>query len=159
MRKKFGLDKANEEDGVVGELRQLVSRKKSVINNDYARFILEAATVLTGKPGFLVDLILGELIYDPLAVIVLLDDKSGHKQPFPKPYIVLHGSNRHFLGIAVDRCGYAGSTQRLATPEDVENCIENLNEAQIKYILTNDLFRPALSPLFEEPEELVVEKT
>lgn len=101
--------------------------------------------------------------FDPLTVVVLEENKSSHGYQIGKPYIVTHGMKRLMLDdIGRDHHSAYGESDKshLATPEEIESCLETLTPAQCRTILSNELFAPMLEALFstEEVEEEKIDK-
>lgn len=108
-------------------------------------------------------------VYDPLTVIVRFRSHNAEVDkyiPLNTPLIVLHGVNKKILqtnGIISGQVYNQGGDSyeqevRCATDEEIEECLTNLTTQQLRFITSNDLFAPIVAPLFEEEDELVVEK-
>jgi hypothetical protein len=93
----------------------------------------------------------GQIQHDPFTVIVItqIKDEVLVEYEANKPIIVTNGKNRSFLRkngevygsyFAVDEENY-----RLATPNEIQQCIQDLNDSQWKTILVNDLFSPIVN--------------
>jgi hypothetical protein len=124
----------------------------------YAEFITRIAGKILGK----------ELHYNktapipnPLTVIYLSDEGSNVEWfDITKPYIVVSGGNRYILDSkwAYNTHSFASNDFRFATDDEVKECVQNLNQHQIKELFKIDAFSPYINTLFLEAEtELVSE--
>lgn len=92
---------------------------------------------------------------DPLTVIIFEKDTVGHYNPLKTPFIVVSGKNRQVLSIDGDTTGnkFSHDDYRLATDIEIEECIDLLNEAQIRKILSDTtVFAPILATLLDTPD-------
>lgn len=142
-------------------MEELLRKYKPIINSAYLDSLMEILEVALGQP--LPRTTTTEFVFpDNLSVVVLLENNDNHNYKLNTPYIVLHSRERYLLhttGRAGDRAERREESIRLATDEEIEQCLSDLTVSQLKFILTEDLFAPILSPLYEEQDELVVEKT
>lgn len=99
--------------------------------------------------------------YDPLTVIVLEERKSNHNFAVNKPYLIVNGKNYRLLhenGKTDDTRYSIEDKPRLATDEEIEDCLTNLSAAQLRKIMNHELFAPIVHRMYEAETELVVEK-
>jgi len=91
-------------------------------------------------------------VLDPLTVIKIVENHAGHYQ-VGKLGIVYSGKTRSFL---IDKGTYLSFDLRdyaLADDLEVEKCIDNLTEQQIRVILSDStVFAPILATLLEAPD-------
>ena len=92
----------------------------------------------------------------PLFSVVKCEGNTeGHDYTLNKTYICIHGRDRRFLHETV---GFGNKMGKNAIPvktdEEVEHCLDSLNEHQLRTILRSDLFAPILAPMFAPPEEV-----
>jgi hypothetical protein len=99
--------------------------------------------------------------YDPLTVIILEHNGSNHAFQLNKPYIIINGKNFRLLHDSgkTDNTRYSAEDKpRLATDEEIEKCLEDLNAAQLRKIMTHELFAPIVHKMYEAETELVAEE-
>ena len=83
-------------------------------------------------------------VVDPLTVI-------RHKE-HEFPYIVEHGAKRRMLNRLGTLETFNMDSYMVASDEDVERCIDELTEDQIRFIFSNrDVFAPILASLLSPP--------
>lgn len=152
-------EEAKEKLKIVARLKPLYSSLKQEHGLEFSNKIFNLLAVATDNDK--IKIILEEdnnsTIYDPFTIIVMKADNVGHKQPLNIPYICIHGANRIFLGDN-NKYNFEQKDVVLASDEEVESCIANLNPWQLRYIMYNDLFAPIVNGLFEQQDELVVDK-
>jgi hypothetical protein len=139
-----------KEDWARKMLRLIAHVTKRPEIDQYAQLIIDNGLVAQGPN------------YDPLTVIVLEDKRSNHNFTTNKPYIIVNGKNfrlLHETGRTDDTRYSAEDNPRLATDEEIEQCLENLTAAQLRKIMTHDLFAPLVSRMYEAETELVAEKS
>lgn len=161
MRKKFG--DVTLEDKLTDKLKEQNKKKWGIIDDNYKRFVYETLAEVTGKPELLTIMNSGSsIIYDPLSIVIVVNNENGNLvgqglADLKAGYIVMHGANHRFLdkGGRFDRTAFnyyedQPACVRLATDTEVEITLESLNPAQIRTVLSNDIFAAALAPLLEE---------
>lgn len=145
---------------------------KSTLTNCLLKQSLTFAALLTNQPEYLACLSILKNnnphhdIYDPLSIIIR--DKINSEEgdiPINYPMIVTHGNNRTVLNtlgktssIMYNYSQEKEQETRIATDEEIEACLSNLNPAQLRFIMNNDIFAPIIASLFEDVEEIVAEK-
>lgn len=118
------------------------------VNSNYGNFICEILAAALDLPQLLPKI---EDYFQPLSVIRdLLSENPSIS------FLVIHGQNKHGLGMLGHEFGYSGRSL-LATDEEIESCLDNLTGDQLKYILRSPVFEPFLADLFEQTTELVPE--
>lgn len=174
-RKKYYSDNLlflDKDDGRKKDLAKLVNfyansqQVKDHVAIAYVQFVTKMVAIATDNkyitiPQFGTDSSLPA--FDPLTVVVLEANLSSHVYQVGKPYMVTHGMKRFMLDdIGRDKHSAYGESDkpRLATPEEIETCLETLTPAQCRTILSNELFAPMLEALFstEEVEEEKIDK-
>lgn len=147
--------------------------RETNVGDKYIEAILQLVAVATNQPALAAISVApqandGLPFYDPLTVIVF-ERKSTDlvSVEVDKPYIVTHGRNKRILN-TIGELTYGayyyrpptertGDKIRVANDSEVKLCLKELTQAQLKTILTSDLFLAALAPMFEEPQVKVVE--
>lgn len=99
-------------------------------------------------------------IYNPFTVIVLHSKQSGNSLLLNIPRIVTHGKHRftvHLDDEPQESYNHATTIDqtRVATDEEVENCVMSLTPKQLRSIMSHELFAPIVNQLYEEQTELV----
>lgn len=112
-----------------------------------------------------------KIIYDPLTIVVSTKKESNLE--IGKAFMVVHGINKKVLkcspdGKLVSNTFYADNiledpdswNLRIATDEEVEQCLESLGALELKYILSDVIFAPHLTKLFDDTvvEEEIIEE-
>jgi hypothetical protein len=109
-----------------------------------------------------------KIFYEPFTVIVLgaKTSQNNHLYPLNTPLLVYNGKSRRCLhpNGKVDNTSYNNlyDQVRLATDEEVEQCLEKLNMMQQRTIMNNELYAPYIASMFVDPAteqgDLVVDK-
>lgn len=147
----------DKDDELTKKVSALFEKYKSTINNDYLRCIIEYCQLSSGNAAFRIEKV--KPFGKPFAVVVLEGNVSGHGHKRDVPYILTHALNKlKCLTDAGEANNYYFTMEdapRLATDTEIEECLDNLNLAQLKAIMTDPLFAAIVAPLWEEQDELV----
>ena len=93
--------------------------------------------------------------FDPLTIVVPTTDLTSHRYTIGVPHILTSGKSRTCLSTTgkMDTRAMAHDEFVLADDLQVEKCIDDLTEAQIRTILSDTtIFAPVLSSLLDAPE-------
>lgn len=134
----------------IEELKKLKEVRRGAIEHTYIDFIYEAIgtafkdekLVEAFKPKQASSSYLKFPVY---TVVVPTANLSSHDQPLNKPCIITHGTNCYYLDRRGDVSRYtirqeSASSVKIATPEQILECVRELTDAQWKTIMSNDLF-------------------
>lgn len=117
------------------------------LNAGVVGHLMKAISVATERPEMMEPT---EVRVPDSAIIVLEAEKSGHAFDVGKPYIATcdnEGANGFLLhedGKPAVWIYSQNDNPRFATEEECKECIDSLNEEQMKTIMTIDLFRPVV---------------
>lgn len=134
---------------------------------DAARVMFRAMAKLTNDPLMFKfaesqEVDISSVAYDPFTVLFLQHKSSNFVKTLTnnKPYIVVNGKelkllsdigsyNDNSLKVGIEKGWY-----RLATPGEIQQCITELNDAQWKTIMTDDLFASIVNEALNTPVKL-----
>lgn len=157
------IKKPNDE--VYKKMEAIVKSKLSrdQISENMMKVILDLIGTATGRPD-LINIAKSSGSYaplDPFTVIIpteLTKDALSYGLVTGLPYLVLHGIDKvllapdaHLVENAYDTQGQYKSFP--ANDLEVEALLDNLTPAQLRYILSAEMFAPFLEPIFGGDEE------
>lgn len=98
-------------------------------------------------------------VIKPLLCLFLVKDSTQFTYPIGRPYITIHSSNRTMLApnANVAHLQYSVTDIRLATTMEIEQCLDDLNEYQLRHILRDDIFAPIITNLLSDKETVLEE--
>lgn len=139
---------SKEEIEQIDNLMQGLGLGGAARNNWFVIF----ATLLKA-PELAKDSVLEGSYYEPFTVFVP-EGGSWITEFRNKPWIITNGKNRFYLHHTGSTTGHSNADKenkvRLATPQEVVDCINNLNDSQWKTIMSDDLFRPVVNAALEQ---------
>lgn len=111
----------------------------------YADIIREVAFHMTGDKHLEQPLGRASKSFLPFTVLFGTFDKTKNSLA-----ICVHEAG-HYIRQQGDLSTFTAETKKIASDDQIKQCLEELNPAQLRFIMTNAVFMPLMAPLFEEP--------